>query len=330
MEQHIELGLTEEKLQLEIEGLKQKNVWDNSVGKWIPVITALIAVLGFLGGIIGYVLQQRQLEGERVEAAQKLEKDRADAARALERDRAEADRKLEEETRLAAQERQDKAELAAKERESRELLTQKTLEGNRLLEERRIASQKKIADDQNLAAQKIESDRRNAQQAANLETLRAEITKANEARTFESQRPYREKQIELYFEASRAASTIATSSNPQEKAAAEAKFWNLYWGPLSVVEDTLIVDSSQGSEVEKAMVIFGRCSMLSGSDPRNYTDSQTTFNRCSSSELKQVSLCLAHTVRDAIHSTWGINSRRMTVSDKERCNQYAQTMFKPS
>ena len=92
MEQHIELGLTEEKLQLEIEGLKQKNVWDNSVGKWIPVITALIAVLGFLGGIIGYVLQQRQLEGERVEAAQKLEKDRADAARALERDRAEADR----------------------------------------------------------------------------------------------------------------------------------------------------------------------------------------------------------------------------------------------
>ena len=330
MDQHIELGLTEEKLQLEIEGLKQKNVWDNSVGKWIPVITALIAVLGFLGGTIGYVLQQRQLEGERVAAAEKLEKDRADSARELERERVEADRKLEEETRLAAQERQDKAELAAKERESRELLAQNTLQENRVLEEKKIASQKKIADDQNLAAQKIESDRRNAQQAANLDNLRAEITKANEARTFESQRPYREKQIELYFEASRAASTIATSSNLQEKATAEERFWNLYWGPLSVVEDTLVVDNTQGSDVASAMVVFGRCSTLSGSDTKNYAGSESTFSRCSPTDLKLVSLCLAHTVRDAIHSTWGINSRRMSASERERCNQYGQTLYKPT
>ena len=133
MDQPIQLGLTEEKLQLEIEGLKQKNAWENSVGKWIPVITAVIAVCGFLGGIIGYVLQQRQIESERAATAQKLENDRADAARKLERERVEADRQREEESRVAAQKRQDKAELAAQERESRELLAQKSLEENRLL-----------------------------------------------------------------------------------------------------------------------------------------------------------------------------------------------------
>ena len=319
MDQPIQLGLTEEKLQLEIEGLKQKNVWENSVGKWIPVITAVIAVCGFLGGIVGYVLQQRQLESERAATAQKLENDRSEAARKLESERIAADQKREEESQKAAQERQDKAELAAQERASRELVAQKTLEENRLLEEKKIASQKKIADDQTAAAQ-----------AANLNNLRAEINRANEARVFESQQPYRQKQIELYFEASRAASTIATSSNAEEKLAAEEKFWNLYWGPLSVVEDTLAVNNSANFDVERAMVIFGRCSPIGMPDGRDTARSGLTFTRCTPSELKSISLCLAHTVRDTIHSTWGISKKRMDENEQGICSDFGDRLLKGS
>ena len=319
MDQPIQLGLNEEKLQLEIEGLKQKNAWDNSVGKWIPVITAVIAVFGFLGGIVGYVLQQRQLESERVASAQKLESDRADSARKLEQERVAADRKLEEEKRAIEQDRQDKSELAAKERESRELVAQRTLEENRILEEKKLAAQKRIADEQTAAAQ-----------AANLNNLRAEINRANEARVFESQQPYRAKQIELYFEASRAASTIATSSNAAERLAAEEKFWNLYWGPLSVVEDTLAVNNAANFDVESAMVIFGRCSPIGMPDGRDTTRSGLTFTRCTPIQLKSISLCLAHTVRDSIHSTWGISKNRMDENEKAMCSDFGERLLKGS
>ena len=47
-----------------------------------------------------------------------------------------------------------------------------------------------------------------------------------------------------------AASTIATTTNPEERRKAEAKFWMLYWGPLVVVET---------QEVSEAMQKFGNC-----------------------------------------------------------------------
>jgi hypothetical protein len=73
---------------------------------------------------------------------------------------------------------------------------------------------------------------------------------AAESRDREFYRPLWEKQLALYFDASEAAATIATSSDPEARRQAEAKFWMLYSGPLVVVESP---------EVSGAMKNFGKC-----------------------------------------------------------------------
>jgi hypothetical protein len=47
-----------EKLRLEIDSLKSKNRWENSFGRFLPIITATIAVAGFWFGIIQYQRQE--------------------------------------------------------------------------------------------------------------------------------------------------------------------------------------------------------------------------------------------------------------------------------
>ena len=54
--------------------------------------------------------------------------------------------------------------------------------------------------------------------------------------------------LQLYAEAAQAAARIATATSGQAVVDAEKRFWELYWGPLSMVEDRL---------VEGAMVAFG-------------------------------------------------------------------------
>src|SRR5437016_10086000 len=73
---------------------------------------------------------------------------------------------------------------------------------------------------------------------------------ATESRDREFLRPLWEKQVALYFDASEAAATIATTSDPEERRKAEARFWTLYWGPLVMVESP---------EVSGAMKKFGNC-----------------------------------------------------------------------
>ena len=61
--------------------------------------------------------------------------------------------------------------------------------------------------------------------------------------------PFLTRQLELCFEASDAGATLATETDPVLWEKARKSFWRLYWGPLSVVED---------SAVEGAMVKLGR------------------------------------------------------------------------
>jgi hypothetical protein len=75
-------------------------------------------------------------------------------------------------------------------------------------------------------------------------------TSTAESRDREFIHPLWEKQLALYFEASEAASTIATTTDPEQRRKAEAKFWMLYWGPLVLVETP---------EVSGAMKKFGEC-----------------------------------------------------------------------
>ena len=99
-------------------------------------------------------------------------------------------------------------------------------------------------------------------------------------RRIEARRPFLEKQLALYTEATHAAATIATSTDATAIATAHTRFRELYWGELALVED---------SPVEQAMMAFG-----SGLD-----------QGAGQSELQQLSLKLAVACRDSLAVSWG-------------------------
>ncbi len=97
----------------------------------------------------------------------------------------------------------------------------------------------------------------------------------------EAQRPFLERQLKHYFEASEAASKVANLPDGVLRAEAVQGFWQLYWGPLAVVED---------SEVERAMVNFGRALQSNAADRP---------------ALQHASLELAHACRGSLEKQWG-------------------------
>lgn len=102
-----------------------------------------------------------------------------------------------------------------------------------------------------------------------------------ETRRIEATKPFLERQLKLYTEATQAAATLATSRMPADIDAAKSKFWSLYWGELALVED---------KRVESAMVELGRL-LESGK---------------TGEPLQQGSLALAHACRDSLAESWGV------------------------
>ena len=116
-----------------------------------------------------------------------------------------------------------------------------------------------------------------------------------ESRRIEATRPFLERQLKLYTEATQVAATIATSENTSERAAAIKRFWSLYWGELALVED---------KRVEAAMYNLGRA-----------LDQQLAKD-----DLEQLLLKLAHACRDSLAISWGV---------KEWQNPYRQRTSEP-
>lgn len=106
-----------------------------------------------------------------------------------------------------------------------------------------------------------------------------------ETRRIEATKPFLERQLKLYTEATQAAATLATSEKTDDLDAAGKKFWSLYWGELALVED---------EKVEAAMVQFGR-SLDAGRVGQ---------------QLQQNSLDLAHACRDSLAESWGVKQWR--------------------
>jgi hypothetical protein len=100
--------------------------------------------------------------------------------------------------------------------------------------------------------------------------------------------PFLTKQLELCFEASDAASRLATEPDPVEWEKARRSFWRLYWGVLSIVEDP---------EVERAMVKLGDLV-----PPKPISDVQLPAE-----SLQDPSYELAHAIRRLLLKSWNIN-----------------------
>ena len=100
----------------------------------------------------------------------------------------------------------------------------------------------------------------------------------------ESQKPFLERQLNLYFEAASTASKLSTLGDGPPREEARKRFWQLYWGELSLVED---------KEVEAAMVRFGTAL------------AQFENNQINKFELQKKSLELAHSCRKSLEQSWG-------------------------
>ena len=104
-----------------------------------------------------------------------------------------------------------------------------------------------------------------------------------ETRRIEATKPFLERQLALYTEATQVASIIGTSQNTADVAKAKVRFWRLYWGELGLVED---------KDVEGAMKRLGDAlSALASQD-----------------DLKHYSLALAHACRVSLDRSWGISA----------------------
>lgn len=110
----------------------------------------------------------------------------------------------------------------------------------------------------------------------------------NERRDF--MKPLLEKQLALYLEASEAASTIATTTDVNERKKALNNFWRLYYGPLVMVENT---------EVSGAMKTLGDCVPPRGN--------------CDKGELSNLSLKLATKLQTALLSSWNRKPENYTA-----------------
>lgn len=87
----------------------------------------------------------------------------------------------------------------------------------------------------------------------------------------------------LYHEATEVAAHIAVADDLLSVEPQRQRFWQLYWGPLSMLEDPAVYD---------AMVAFG--GKLSELEGRGRTDG----------ELRQLSYALARACRTSLRATW--------------------------
>lgn len=120
--------------------------------------------------------------------------------------------------------------------------------------------------------------------------MRAQIAR------LEARKPFLEQQMKLCFDASEAASTLATTTDVGDWDKAKSRFWLLYWGPLSIVERPLA--QSTIGPVEAGMKVFGDQLKPLQANPSLPV-----------SVLERPSINIAHACRDLILDSWEIQLR---------------------
>jgi hypothetical protein len=121
-------------------------------------------------------------------------------------------------------------------------------------------------------------------------SYRASIANSKAASEREYQKPFYDRQMTLYFDASRAAATLASSRNPNELRKASERFWQLYWGELCIVED---------QQVESKMRDFGIVLSQVEKAPGRLTVQEQQ-------SLRKPSYDLAQSLRDSLSKAWPV------------------------
>jgi hypothetical protein len=147
---------------------------------------------------------------------------------------------------------------------------------------------------QNLAAEReAQQNELISQQVAQQNAMLVQQKAAVLQQEIANQRPFLEKQLELYFLASETVSTLATEFDRQKWERARSIFWQLYWGQLSLVEEP---------DVELRMVEIGKMVPKS--------PEASLFVPISS--LERPSLDFAHMMRELIAKNWKVSFVALT------------------
>jgi hypothetical protein len=111
---------------------------------------------------------------------------------------------------------------------------------------------------------------------------REQAIRTEETRRIEATKPFLERQLKLYTEASQIVAVLATAEDPGEKRHAYKRFRELYWGEMVLVEN---------EDVERAMV--------------NVKDA--IERHAGQGDLQSLSLNLAHACRHSLARSWGVD-----------------------
>ena len=103
----------------------------------------------------------------------------------------------------------------------------------------------------------------------------------------EAKKPFYEKQLALYLEATNVTSRISTPISEEDKNAAIVRFGQLYWGQLVLVED---------QKVATAMIAFKKAL-------ENTTDSEEE----KAENLKRKTIELARKCRESLKESWEVD-----------------------
>jgi hypothetical protein len=115
----------------------------------------------------------------------------------------------------------------------------------------------------------------------------------------QAQKDYYDRQLGLYFEVVDVTGLLATEPDPAVRAPALRRFWQLYWGPLCLVEDAQEHPTGTGgaaSTVEAAMIHFG--------DQLRQLPAQPSAQDLE--PLQPLAYELAHTIRGSLRGVWPI------------------------
>lgn len=121
------------------------------------------------------------------------------------------------------------------------------------------------------------------QQRFNRDQMQDQSNRDFAAREQESKKRYWEEQNQIYKEACDAAAIIAAGNSLEEIKGERKKFWRLYWGIMSLVENR---------SVEGAMVDFGRAL------------DEWELTGVKRDDIAKRALTIAHCCRKSLQNTW--------------------------
>jgi hypothetical protein len=144
------------------------------------------------------------------------------------------------------------------------------------------------------------------QQKERARALDIEREKERALREQESKKPFWQKQVDLYFDASNAVSTLINSTDAVKRQQAEDRFWQLFYGELVIVED---------QNVERAMIDISSYLIQCRQSPP----------RCEDYKLKNLALALSSSCRQSIGESWKLGLEGL----KGKYNQPANNQSAP-